>query len=96
VCERDALAACKDALPPGLLGHSDRACQVLVKLPDAGKKKARRILDKALRQWGKLGHLLDRPKAASQVSAECRSALEAFLADASERALRVRGEVGGG
>jgi len=96
LCERDTLEACRqEGLPAGILAHIDRACRVLEKLPGATSKKAQRVLGKALRQWRAVGQLLERPKTAAKMSDQCRDVLEAFVADAAARAIRMRDEVGG-
>lgn len=97
VCEQDTLAACRQQGIPVRFGNrADRACLALAKLPDATGASPRKILDKALRNWGAIATLLTKPKIVAKVSLPCRDTLATFQADAVARAQALRDEVSRG
>jgi uncharacterized delta-60 repeat protein len=94
VCEQDTLDACRqEGIPVRFGNRADRACLALAKLPDATGTEARKILDKALRNWGAIATLLTKPKIVARVSVPCQETLATFQADAVARAQALRDEV---
>jgi uncharacterized delta-60 repeat protein len=97
VCEQDTLDACRQqGLPVRFGNRADRACVALAKLPDATGAGPRKILDKAVRNWGAIATLLTKPKIVAKVPLPCRDTLAEFQADAVARAQALRDEVGRG
>jgi uncharacterized delta-60 repeat protein len=97
VCEQDTLDACRQQGIPVRFGNrADRACLALAKLPDATGAAPRKILDRAVRNWGAIATLLTKPKIVGKVPLPCRDTLAEFQADAVARAQALRDEIGRG